>query len=318
MDVDSSSLRFLLNDTPLRSDLTVGDSGVQDGDHIDVVFQQQPGATNLNDEVFTITCLYHGRDAMRFVVKRSTRLQSVFDAMAQATGLKVSSLRFIFEMVSLRRDRTVGSYDMEDGDVIDCFLEQVGMIGIWRTPDSVHPFLLDPPKSPPSSLQPPSTEVVRDADLALLVAKLTKGKREDLAGTTVLDERLERALDPALCEKLRRLLDQRQLAETHKNNDDNNNNSNHNINNNHNDNNTVTDFKLYLTYSELCQHIGDVAAAALSRRIQGDYSFIVLRRCEPQGGIEPNQCLVQPTLGLRCMRPLQLRLHPLNPLTTHI
>ena len=37
LTVDSSSLRFLLNGIPLRGDMAVGDSGVQDGDAIDVV-----------------------------------------------------------------------------------------------------------------------------------------------------------------------------------------------------------------------------------------------------------------------------------------
>ena len=40
MSVDARSIRFMLNDTYLRSDLTVGDSGVQDGDMIDVVQQE--------------------------------------------------------------------------------------------------------------------------------------------------------------------------------------------------------------------------------------------------------------------------------------
>ena len=40
MSVDARSIRFMLNDTYLRIDLTVGDSGVQDGDMIDVVQQE--------------------------------------------------------------------------------------------------------------------------------------------------------------------------------------------------------------------------------------------------------------------------------------
>ena len=141
-------------------------------------------------------------------------------------------------------------------------MQQVGDIGTWHTPNNVHPFLLESFSKASFSSPPP-----KDEDLARLVAKLTKGQREDLTGTTVFDEQLEQVLDPSHCEKLRLLLDQRLLAET--------NGTTTNTNN--------TDFKLYLTYAELCQHIGDIAAAALSRRIQDDYTTIVLRRCEPQG-----------------------------------
>ena len=171
---------------------------------------------------------------------------------------------------------------MEDGAEIHFLPRLVGDIGIWRAPDNVHPCLMDPSMSPsPSSdCSSSSGSPPKDVDLALLVAKLTQGRREDLTGTTVLDERLERVLDPALCEKLRRLLDQRQRDASNGNNNNN--------NNNNNDATTkaisgTTDFKLFLTFPELCQHIGDATAAALSRRINGDYNLIALRRCEPLG-----------------------------------
>ena len=166
---------------------------------------------------------------------------------------------------------------IEDGDQIDAHIEQVGNVGIWRAPDNVHPFLLDPSTSPSPSSNCSSGSPPKDVDLALLVAKLTQGRREDLTGTTVLDERLERVLDPALCDKLRRLLDQRQRDAT---NNSSNNNSNNAMTKSISDTN---DYKLFLTFSELCQHIGDAAAAALSRRINGDYNLIILRRCEPLG-----------------------------------
>ena len=215
-------------------------------------------------------------------------------AVGRQLGLCQSSYRLVFVDGDIsNRERTIRECGIVDGDVLYGLVQQVGSIGIWRAPDNVHPFLLDPPMTPSTS-SPPKDLSPKDADLALLVAKLTKGQREDLTGTTVLDERLERALDPALCEKLRRLLDQRQLAETHKNNNNNNNSKSTTIAD------TTADYKLYLTYSELSQHIGDVAAAALSRRIQGDYTFIVLRRCEPQGDIEPNQHWHGMALQIRC------------------
>ena len=202
------------------------------------------------------------------MIRRSTHLRSLFDVVAQRSGLDLYQLRFIYDGSQLIGSRTVSSYGMENGDEIDVIIVQAGDIGIWRAPDSVHPFLSNI-STIPSPTSPP-----KDADLALLVAKLTQGQREDLTGTTVLDERLERVLNPSLCEKLRLLLDQRQLAAAAITN--NNNNNNNSTNNN-------TDYKLYLTFPELCQHIGDTAAAALSRRIHGDYTLIVLRRCEPQG-----------------------------------
>ena len=196
---------------------------------------------------------------------QSTQLSVIYQAVADLLGVEPTVLRLFYEGKKLTdRSGTVEHNDIVDGVDLHCVMEQVGDIGTWHTPNNVHPFLLNPPLTPTTSSPPP-----KDEDLARLVAKLTKGQQEDLTGTTVLDEQLEQVLDPALCEKLRLLLDQRQLAET-----------NGTTNNNTTSN---TDFKLYLTYAELCQHIGDIAASALSRRIQDDYTTIVLRRCEPQG-----------------------------------
>ena len=50
----------------------------------------------------------------------------MFNAYSQRKGVAASSLRFLFDGQRVRGDQTPADIDMDDGDQLDCMLEQQG------------------------------------------------------------------------------------------------------------------------------------------------------------------------------------------------
>ncbi len=73
----------------------------------------------------TITIRVRARtgDETCFKVKPNTRMEKVFNTYATRKGVSVQALRFIY-LVRLNGDDTPASLELEDGDAIDCILEQ--------------------------------------------------------------------------------------------------------------------------------------------------------------------------------------------------
>jgi len=61
-----------------------------------------------------------------FKVKKTTKLDKVFNAYSQRKGVNSNSLRFLFDGQRVRGDQTPADIDMDDGDQLDCMLEQQG------------------------------------------------------------------------------------------------------------------------------------------------------------------------------------------------
>ncbi|KAK7239651.1 small ubiquitin-related modifier protein [Aureococcus anophagefferens] len=66
-----------------------------------------------------------------FGVKKTTQLDKVFNAYSQRKGINVMTLRFLFDGQRVLSGQTPQDIDMEDGDQLDCTLEQVGDIGTF-------------------------------------------------------------------------------------------------------------------------------------------------------------------------------------------
>ena len=60
-----------------------------------------------------------------FKIKKSTRMQKVFDTYAQRKGIQASSLRFLLDGEKIGPDQTPKMLELDDQDQIDCMLEQV-------------------------------------------------------------------------------------------------------------------------------------------------------------------------------------------------
>ncbi|KAG2434201.1 hypothetical protein HXX76_007927 [Chlamydomonas incerta] len=63
---------------------------------------------------------------VHFKVKMKTRLEKVFNAYCNKKGQDPASVRFLFDGQRINPDATPEQLDMQDGDVLDCVIEQVG------------------------------------------------------------------------------------------------------------------------------------------------------------------------------------------------
>lgn len=66
-----------------------------------------------------------GRD-VSFRIKTTTAMGKVFDAYCAKQGHTRSSMRFLFDGIRINDTATPEAIEIEDGDVIDALVEQVG------------------------------------------------------------------------------------------------------------------------------------------------------------------------------------------------
>ena len=59
-------------------------------------------------------------------MKKTTKMQKIFDAYAQRRGLAAGSLRFSLDGERILTDQSPKMLELEENDQIDVFLEQVG------------------------------------------------------------------------------------------------------------------------------------------------------------------------------------------------
>ena len=86
-----------------------------------------PRATTLTSgESIRIRIRYMTGEEMFFKGKTTTKLDTFFNAYATRKGVAATDLRFLFSGVRVRGDQTPAGIDMEEGDMLDCMLEQGG------------------------------------------------------------------------------------------------------------------------------------------------------------------------------------------------
>ena len=61
-----------------------------------------------------------------FKIKKSTKMQKVFDTYATRKGVQATSLRFLLDGERIEPNQTPKMLELEDQDQIDCMLEQTG------------------------------------------------------------------------------------------------------------------------------------------------------------------------------------------------
>jgi len=66
-----------------------------------------------------------------FKIKKTTKMQKVFDTYASRKGVQASSLRFLLDGERIQPDATPKQLELDDQDQIDCMLEQSGG-SFWR------------------------------------------------------------------------------------------------------------------------------------------------------------------------------------------
>ncbi|KAJ9435502.1 Ubiquitin-like protein pmt3/smt3 [Diplonema papillatum] len=61
-----------------------------------------------------------------FKIRRNTPLKKLMDAYCKKQGVSRSAVRFLFDGSPLDDSKTPDDLDMEDDDVIDAMIEQIG------------------------------------------------------------------------------------------------------------------------------------------------------------------------------------------------
>lgn len=81
---------------------------------------------DITDDLLNIKCVSQDRDEVCFRLKTTTVFQKMFDAYASQTKLSAAALRFLFDGTRINPTQSPGALQMEDGDTIDVYMEQVG------------------------------------------------------------------------------------------------------------------------------------------------------------------------------------------------
>lgn len=59
-------------------------------------------------------------------MKQSTPFRKIFNAYCDKLGKSTNDVRFMFDGNRLNADQTPGDLDMEDGDILEAMVEQIG------------------------------------------------------------------------------------------------------------------------------------------------------------------------------------------------
>ena len=75
---------------------------------------------------FSLTDLRQAGEETFFKIKKTTKMNKVFETYASRKGVQASSLRFLLDGENIKGESTPKMLELEDQDQIDCMLEQTG------------------------------------------------------------------------------------------------------------------------------------------------------------------------------------------------
>ncbi|GAX13529.1 small ubiquitin-related modifier [Fistulifera solaris] len=79
-----------------------------------------------NPDALTIRIRDQQGEETFFKIKKTTKMQKVFETYATRKGLQIASLRFLLDGERVEPTSTPKMLELEDQDQIDCMLEQAG------------------------------------------------------------------------------------------------------------------------------------------------------------------------------------------------
>ena len=83
--------------------------------------EEKPQVDHLNLKVVT-----QDGNEIFFKMKKKAKIGKLMIAYCQRHGVNLNAVRFLFDGERLRESQTPEDLEMEDGDVIDVMMEQVG------------------------------------------------------------------------------------------------------------------------------------------------------------------------------------------------
>ncbi|CAD7698347.1 unnamed protein product [Ostreobium quekettii] len=67
----------------------------------------------------------HGHE-LHFKVRKTTKFEKIMKAYCEKKSLQMNQLRFLYDGERVKPDQSPEEVEMEDGDVIDCVMQQIG------------------------------------------------------------------------------------------------------------------------------------------------------------------------------------------------
>ena len=77
-----------------------------------------------------------------FKIKKSTKMNKLFNAYATRKGLPVTAMRFLLDGARVDGEQTAEDLDMEDGDQLDCVADLLHITIKWAPSDATRPLAL--------------------------------------------------------------------------------------------------------------------------------------------------------------------------------
>ena len=79
-----------------------------------------------NNEQINLKVVTQDSTEVFFKIKKNTPLKKLMEAFCNKQGLNMSSVRFLNDGVRITPDKTAADLGLQDGDVIDAMMNQVG------------------------------------------------------------------------------------------------------------------------------------------------------------------------------------------------
>ncbi|TRY50119.1 Rad60/SUMO-like domain containing protein [Cryptosporidium tyzzeri] len=102
--------------------------GNNDGHQIEQkpVIDQGTGGAPDDSQYVTVKVRSPDGEQVLYRIKKKTRLQKLMNSFCQRTGQNEQSIRFLFEGERLRPEMTAEDAGLQEGDLIDAMISQVG------------------------------------------------------------------------------------------------------------------------------------------------------------------------------------------------
>ncbi|KAE8442725.1 hypothetical protein EG329_002916 [Mollisiaceae sp. DMI_Dod_QoI] len=134
--IDIHYIRFLLHGTRVQEDETPEKLEMVDGDEIQAMIEQQGGDGSPAPDApppeqdgpkgLNVKVVDQAQNEVFFKIKFSTPLKKVMDAYCGRQGIMRDAVRFLVDGVRINDGDTPASKEMEDGDTIEVFTQQLG------------------------------------------------------------------------------------------------------------------------------------------------------------------------------------------------